>query len=136
MVKKFLVLTFSVAVFMSLNSFTSMEDVKPRDWVKIGSKKANYSLDMDVLEVGPNMGSFKKLKLAVSGGNLNMHRMVVHYQNGTKEEVELRQNFSKKSASRTIDLKGVKRNLKKISFVYDTKNGANRKAKIHVFGKR
>ncbi|GAB5399546.1 MAG: hypothetical protein Aureis2KO_11310 [Aureisphaera sp.] len=130
--------TWVLTAFL-LVGLTSYGATKPstlvNDWVKIGTKKVDYKLDKDIMNVGLDDGRFKKLKLVVTGGNLNMHRMVVHYGNGSKEEIELRHNFGKKSSSRVIDLKGNKRIIKKIVFVYDTKNASRQKAKIRVFGK-
>ncbi|MDC8004305.1 DUF2541 family protein [Aureisphaera galaxeae] len=129
--------TFIIAAFMlvGLSSFDTPAETLVKDWVRIGTKKVDYKLDRDVMHVGLDDGRFKKLKLMVSNGNLNMHRMVVHYANGSKQEIELRHNFSRKSTSRVIDLKGNKRIIKKIVFIYDTKNASKRKAKLHVFGK-
>ncbi|MEM7187848.1 MAG: hypothetical protein AAF466_14465 [Bacteroidota bacterium] len=124
-------------MFVGFSSFDTGNDAPIlKEWVKLGTKKVDFKLDKDVLDVGIKDGQFSKLKLMVSGGNLNMHKMVVHYGNGSKENIELRHNFSKKSASRTIDIKGKDRFIKKIVFIYDTKNASKRKAKIHVFGRR
>ncbi|OWY23430.1 DUF2541 domain-containing protein [Sphingobacteriales bacterium UPWRP_1] len=104
-------------------------------WELLGSKKVNYSLDHDVLHVGKHEGSFKKLKITVTGGSLNMHKMVVEYGNGDKDEIELRHNFGKGSNSRLIDLKGGDRYIKDITFWYDTDNRSNKKATLHVYGR-
>ncbi len=104
-------------------------------WERLGSRAVNYLAEFDVIQVGAKEGSFTKLKIAVTGGSLNMHRMVVTYMNGTKEEINLRHNFKKGSTSRVIDIRGEKRLIKKIKFFYDTKNLARRKAKVHVYGR-
>ena len=69
-------------------------------WERLGSRVVNYGLDKDDIFVGAHEGAFTKLKVEVSGGALNMHRMVVHYMNGTKQEISLKHNFSKRSSSR------------------------------------
>ena len=98
-------------------------------------RAVNYKLDKDDIHVGAKEGGFTKLKVVVTGGSLNMHRMVVTYMNGTKEEIQLRHNFKKGSGSRIIDLKGGKRVIKNIRFFYDTKNLAKSKAKVIVIGR-
>lgn len=129
--------TFLLGALMivGLSSFDKNPETLLGDWVHLGSKKVNYKVDRDVIKVGIKDGRFKKLKLVVTQGNLNMHRMVVHYGNGSQEEIELRHNFSRRSSSRVIDLKGNKRIITKIVFIYDTKNLSKRKAKLQVFGK-
>ncbi len=135
MLKTFGTFILGALFFIGLSSFDAPTSAIVKDWEKLGSKKVNYRLDKDVVHVGIKDGVFKKLKLVVSGGSLNMHKMVVHYGNGTKENINLKHNFSRLSTSRVIDLKGNRRVIKKIVFLYDTKNRSARKAKLHVFGK-
>ncbi len=104
-------------------------------WDKLGTKKVNYRLDKDVIKVGVRDGLFTKLKVVVTNGALNMHKMVVVYKNGQRDNINLRHQFSKKSDSRVIDLKGGKRVIKEIIFWYDTKNVSRRKAQVTVFGR-
>ncbi len=104
-------------------------------WEKLGSRKVDYGLDKDVIQVGAHEGAFTKLKIQVMGGALNMHKVVVEYGNGTKDELEVKQNFDKNSGTRVIDLEGNKRIIKDITFWYDTKNAAKGKATVIVFGK-
>lgn len=126
----------SAILFIGLSSFeTANTESFVKTWEKLGSKKVSYKLDKDVIRVGKHEGTFKKLKLVVTKGSLNMHRMVVHYGNGTSEEIKLKHTFNRRSDSRIIDLKGRNRIIKKITFIYDTKNLSRRKATLHVYGK-
>ncbi len=124
-----------VAIFFVGSSFTTATQ-GVNNWTKLGSKKVSYKLDRDVIRVGAHEGTFKKLKVVVTGGSLNMHKMVVEYGNGSKDNIPLKHNFSKRSDSRVIDLQGNNRVIKDITFWYDTKNKSRRKAQVHVFGKR
>lgn len=107
---------------------------KAENWRMLGTKVVDYRIDKDVLDVSLRDGVFHQLKFVVRGGALNMHKVVVHFENGGTQELELRHSFSKNSQSRVIDLKGNNRIIEKIVFWYDTKNNANRKAKITVLG--
>jgi len=132
----FATLMVSAILFMGLSGFeTATPENIVDNWEKLGSKKVNYRLDKDVIRVGTYEGTFRKLKLVVSKGALNMHRMIVHYGNGTTEEIKLRHNFSRRSDSRIIDLNGRNRIIQKITFIYDTKNISRRRATLHVFGR-
>lgn len=132
-------LIFGMAILFILGllnfDLASNDAILKGDWVKLGSKKVNFKAEKDVINVGAKDGRFVKLKVVVTDGNLNMHRMVVHYGNDTKEVIQLRHNFAKGSGSRVIDIKGNKRIIKKIVFWYDTKNMANKRATVTVFGK-
>lgn len=129
---KVLSVLFSAFLFLSLTSHAQ----KRVKWERLGTRTVNYKVDKDDIFVGAKEGGFTKLKVVVTGGSLNMHRMVVTYMNGTKEEINLRYNFKKGSASRLIDLKGGQRLIKNIRFFYDTKNPAPKKAKVTVLARR
>lgn len=117
-------------------SYLSAEIAQQGPWVRLGVRKVNYGLDHDVIHVGANEGVYTKLKIVVRGGGLNMHKMVVTYGNGAKDNIPLRHNFRQASGSRVIDLKGNKRIIRSITFWYDSKNISNRRATIVVFGKK
>ena len=121
-------------VFILGSSFTTL-DTPVKKWQKLGSKKVNYSLDKDVIRVGANDGTFTKLKIKVKGGSVNMHKMVVEYGNGSKDKIPLKHTFTRGTDSRVIDLEGGRRVIKDITFWYDTKNFARKKATVIVYGK-
>lgn len=129
---KILSVLFAAFLFVSFSGF-SQKQVK---WERLGTRAVNYKIDADNIHVGAKEGGFTKLKVVVTGGALNMHKMVVTYMNGGKDEIQLRHNFKKGSGSRIIDLNGGKRLIKNIRFFYDTKNLARGKAKVTVFGRK
>lgn len=122
-------------LFFALFSLLVMSFALPQNWERLGSRKVNFGLDRDTIGVGAHEGAFTKLKVQVTGGALNMHRMVVNFKNGQKKEIELKHNFTRGSGTRVIDLPGNKRIIKNIVFIYDTKNRANKRATVHVFGR-
>jgi hypothetical protein len=129
---KVLSVLFSAFLFLAFTT-NAQKRVK---WDRLGTRTVNFAIDKDDIRVGAKEGGYTKLKVVVTGGSVNMHRMVVTYMNGTKEEINLRHLFKKGSTSRIIDLNGGKRLIKNIRFFYDTKNRAPRKAKVTVFGRR
>lgn len=106
-----------------------------KKWTVLGSKLVNWRVEKDVLRVGASEGGFTKLKIKVTRGTVNMRRMVVTYGNGTKDEIPLKFTFRKGAESRVIDLRGGKRIIKKITFIYD-KRGLGKRAKVWVAGRR
>lgn len=125
---RILPLLITAMLFLSFSSTA-------QKWERLGSRVVNFGLDKDVIPVGAHEGNFTKLRVVVKGGAINMHRMTVHYMNGEVEKIALKHNFSKKSATRLIDLNGHKRKIKKIVFFYDTKNLARKRATVSVFGR-
>lgn len=133
--KNFKYSIFLLTLLFSLSSFTN-SIAKAKPLVKLGSKKVSFLIDKDVIHVGPRSGTFKKIQLKVSGGNLNMHKVLVEYGNGEKDIINVRHNFKKGSLSKVIDLKGSNRVIKDITFWYDTKNGSRQRATLTAFGVR
>ena len=125
------ILSLLFTAFLLLSSNTDAQT----KWERLGSRVVNFGLDKDVIPVGAHEGNFTKLKVVVKGGAINMRRMTVEYMNGEVEKIELKHNFSRSSSTRLIDLNGQKRKIKKISFFYDTKNLARKRATVHVFGR-
>lgn len=106
------------------------------DWEVLGSKKVNFGLDRDVFDVGIGEGVFTRLKIGVRSGSLNMHKMVVVYGNGERDEIPLRHNFNGRSTSRVIDLEGNRRVIKEVIFWYDSDNDNARRATLVLAGKK
>ena len=126
----------SLIVFLTLISLNTSEvSAQKGNWEKLGSRKVNFTLDKDVIQLGAKEGAFSKLMIKVTGGAINMHKMVVQYGNGGKEEIPLKHSFSKGRNSRMIDLKGKLRLIKKVTFWYDSKNRPGKKATLHLLGK-
>lgn len=128
-------LFFVALLALATMSFTTVSD-NARPWELLGVRKVNYGLDHDEILVTRSEGLFTGIKIKVKGGAVNMHRLVVHYGNGEKDEFELRENFRAGSESRIIDLPGNKRVIRKVDFLYDTKNVANRKGVVELWGFR
>ena len=104
-------------------------------WEKLGQRKVNFNADKDEIGVGRFEGFFDALRLKVKKGPINMHKMVVHFHNGETKEIELRDNFTAGSESRVIDLPGNRRIIDKVVFWYDTKDFANSKAIVELWGR-
>lgn len=130
-------LTISILLLMGLGAgqLAEAKTAMAKKWVLLGTKKVDYALDRDVMHLGAHEGVYVAIKLKVVDGGLNMHKMVVEYGNGTRDEIEVRHNFSRGSETRIIDLQGGVRIIRSITFWYDTKNYSGRKAKILVYGR-
>ena len=123
-----------LTLFFALFLFSAHTQAQAK-WEKLGTRTVDYKIDRDVVPVGARKGGFTKLKIAVRGGAINMHKMIVTYKNGTKETIALKHKFGPKSESRVIDIRGGKRLIKNITFFYDTRGLSPGKAVIHVFGR-
>lgn len=105
------------------------------EWQLLGKHVVDYNLDYDVIPVTYKKGTFTTLRLKVNDGNINMHRCMITFENGEKQEIQVKHQFTA-GAEKLIDLKGNNRIIEKVTFWYDTKNKSSQKAVIEVWGKK
>ena len=104
-------------------------------WRLIGQKHAKHTVDHDAIFVRGPFDNFRRIKFEVTDSPLRIHRMVVTYDNGAPDRIDVRQNIPRGGESRAIDLRGVgKRSIRKIEFWYDTKGLLNGQADVTLFG--
>ena len=109
----------------------------PGSWRLIGQVQAGHLADHDTIIVQGPYDNFRKIKFKVTDAPLNLRRLVVTYDNGAPDKIEVRENIPQGGESRAIDLRGVgKRSLRKIEFWYDTKGLLHGKADVTVFGQK
>src|SRR6266567_5313831 len=133
------ILSAGLSVLLALSA-RAQKVVRPRggpagSWRLIGSVQADFKADHDTIVVaGPN-DDFRKLKFKVTDAPLKLRRVIVVYDNGEPDKLEVREDIRKGGESRPIDLKGGgKRSLRKIEFWYETKGILQGKADVTVFG--
>jgi hypothetical protein len=104
-------------------------------WRLIGQTHADHAADHDSIIVKGPYDNFRKIKFKVTDAPLNMQHMVVTYDNGQPDRIDIRQNIPQGGESRAIDLRGIgKRSVRRIDFWYDTKGFLKGKADVTVFG--
>lgn len=106
----------------------------PGSWRLLGTVSARHTADHDVIYVKGPYDYFRKIKFKVTDSPVNIHRLVVTYENGVPDNIETRFSIPRGGESRIIDLRGGKRKLKSIEFWYDTRGILNGRADVTVFG--
>ena len=109
----------------------------PGTWCSLGHVTADRSRDHDTIVIKGSDDDFRALKFKVKDSPIDIHRMVVTYDNGAREEVNTRNDIPKGGESQNIDLRGSgKRSLKTVEFWYDSAGLLNGKAEVKLFGLR
>jgi len=105
------------------------------DWELLGTRRVSFTLDHDAIIVGPREGGFTAIKIEVVGGNLEMYNVKVTFGNGQTFSPETRTQFHEGSWSRTIDLPGPVRILRRVDFWYRSRlrRGV---ATVRLFGRK
>lgn len=109
-------------------------DGKEERWEKLGSRQVNFGSENDVIEVGAVEGVFNAIRLDVEEGNLEMYNIRIEFGNDDHFSPETRVEFKQGSMSRTIDLPGEARVIRKVTFFYRSELKKGR-AQIHLFGR-
>jgi len=102
--------------------------------VLLGSRKVSFLGDRDVVQVGPARGGFDGLKLHVSGSPLEMYDVRVVFGDGTAYSPETRLHFDQGSWTRSIDLPGNSRQIRRIEFRYRSVGVRTGRATVQLFG--
>jgi hypothetical protein len=132
--------TLTVAVAFLSAPVQAQKTVQPKggspgEWRLIGQTHADHAADHDSIIVKGPFDNFRSIKFKVTDAPLDMQHMVVTYDNGAPDKIDVRQNIPQGGESRVIDLRGIgKRSVRRIEFWYDTKGFLKGKADVTVFG--
>ncbi len=104
-------------------------------WELLGRKDVSFLVDRDTVDVGRSQGTFRELKFVVEGAPVEMYDIRVTFGDGSTFHPATRLEFAPNSVSRTIDLPGRRRIIRKIDFVYRKTSGLFRQATVSVYGR-
>jgi hypothetical protein len=104
-------------------------------WAYLGNAHVDGGQDHDNIHVGQHDGRFRAIQLRVSGGGIYFERVVVHFGNGTQEELVIRDHIPSGGATRAIDLPGERRVIESVELWYG-KNKWEHRPKVSLYGIR
>jgi hypothetical protein len=134
-----LVVTAPVAI-IAAESIAQDRVVHPRagapgTWRVIGQVTANFAADHDAIVVRLPFDMFRRIKFKVTDAPLHLKLLVVTYDNGSPDRLEVRERIDKGGESRAIDLRGAgQRGIRRIEFWYDTGGVLQGRADVTLFG--
>jgi hypothetical protein len=105
-------------------------------WTFLGQQAVTDRLDHDAIVVTAAEGRFDAIQLRVLRAAVDFHTVVVHFRNGGRQDVELRQTIRAGGSSRRIDLTGDDRVIQRVEFWYDARTVRGRQATVRLFGDR
>jgi hypothetical protein len=128
-----LVLLAMAVVYGSANAQSVVLSDKT-GWHKIGSRTIDFKNDKDEITV---MGAdkFSSIKFKVNDAPVNLQNVEVYYETGDNQKIAVNSPIGPSMESKSYNLEGGERSLKKISFDYNTlPNIKDEKAEIEVWG--
>lgn len=129
MVRKTLPVMFAVLLLLSL-----AQPSFARGWVYLGEAHVDGNADHDKIKVGRSEGRFRALQLRVDFNAIEFRHVVVHYSNGTSEEVQVRQRIRAGGSTRDIDLAGRDRAIDSVEIWYERGNYRGQRPRVRLFG--
>jgi hypothetical protein len=104
-------------------------------WQQIAVTEADFRNDRDTVNIPPGEGQYRQLRLVVSGGDLEMRDMIIHFANGETYRPNIRHAFSNEGPPLVIDFPGNVRNVTRIEYNYRSTNKREGKARVMVYGR-
>jgi len=86
-------------------------------WRTIGYKTVNHRVDNDRINVDGN-ARYTQVRLCVFNAPINMRDFDIRFENGRKQDVNVRQRIAAGSCTRNIDLAGNNRDIDAIRLRY------------------
>jgi hypothetical protein len=87
-------------------------------FVFLGERTVNGGVDHDVISVGRREGTFRELMIVVERAPVEVYDLVVTFGNGERFEPRTRLVFGRDTTSRSIDLPGANRVVRRVDFRY------------------
>ena len=87
-------------------------------WRFLGNLRIDRAQDHDKIQIGDRHGAFRAVQLRVSGEAIFCQRIVVHYTNGTSEELVVGNRIFPEGKTRIIDFAGDPHTLDSVEFWY------------------
>ncbi len=124
-----------VVSFVLVLAFCTSVYAQRGRWTYLGDSHVDGSVDHDSIRVGRSDGSFRAIRLRVSGGAINFDRVIVRFGNGTQEAIPIRSRIPDGGQTRAIDLPGERRMIQSVDLWYG-KDRWSRRPKVTLYGMR
>lgn len=106
------------------------------EWEHLGARQVKRRGERDTIEVIGSEGRFTKIKLVARGNGIELLDVVVTYGDGSKHEVAVRSVLPEGGETRVIDLPGEARVIRKVDFVYRSRDPDKERATVHLWGRQ
>jgi hypothetical protein len=104
-------------------------------WDYLGDAHVDGAQDHDSIHVGRHDGRFRAIQLRVEGGEVFFEKVIVHFHNGSHEELLIRDRIPAGGQTRAIDLPGERRVIESVELWYGKARWEHR-PKVALFGLR
>jgi hypothetical protein len=103
-------------------------------WVYLGESNVDGNTDHDKIKIGRDDGRFRAIQIRVERAPIEFYRVLVHYGNGSDEEIAIRNRINAGGKTRVIDLRGRDRVIESVEVWYARAKYDSAKPKLRLFG--
>jgi hypothetical protein len=132
MMRRHILSRFAVVLILALSASVYAQSER---WEYLGNAHVDGQQDHDKIHVGRHDGRFRAIQLRVSGGAIYFEKVLVHYGNGSTEELVIRDRIPDGGVTRAIDLPGERRVVESVELWY-SKDKWEHRPKVSLFGIR
>jgi hypothetical protein len=104
-------------------------------WQRLGTRTVEFGGDTDTIVVGRNEGAFRAIMFEVDGGDIELRNVNVVFGNGRPFSPPTKFVFSENERSRVIDLPGVARFIRSVTFNYRSLRTGKGRATVTLYGR-
>ncbi len=106
-----------------------------QQWVHLGSRQVTSGGERDIIRT-TSEGRFKRIRLVVEGGDLELFDVRITFADGTTFSPSGRFTFTGNSRSRVIAWSGAARVVRWINFFYRRTTSGQGRATVRAYGRR
>ena len=123
------------AALLLLLGLSQAHNAQMGDWIHLGDKHVDGKADHDKISLGRSEGWFRQLQIRVEYAPVSFQRVVVHFGNGTDEELQFREVINAGGSTRAMDLRGRRRIIKSVEFWYEKANWGSTRPTVRLYGR-
>ena len=123
-----------LSAFVPARALAASDDDK--DWKVLGDATVEKKAQSEEIKVGGEEGLVKRIKFEVRGADVEFKKVTVTYENGDPEQIDIRDKVRRGGKTRTIDLRGGNRVIKKVIVALKIDGDTDRDAKVILMGRR
>jgi hypothetical protein len=109
---------------------------RAKHWILLGTAHVDKNDDHKTIHVGSAAGQLRQIQLRVSGAAITLQRLVVHFENGTQEELPVSDRIRAGGKTPDIDLPGKERRTVDGVELWFSKEYPDTRPEVTLYGAR